>query len=225
MNRRLLLSLICCMLSFSVAFAEEEKTEKKKSTPVDLSGKYTQTMQKKLAEYDNPSLPPGLYNFGDVEFELGNGIIQLGSLYKEECPDKVTKIEVNHKLRTLHIIQGTAFGGGPNVLGSKTHVEDGTRVGEYVVHYDDKSKVEIPIVYGKDVRDWWFRKDEKAPSESKVIWENDNKAAGRYQCRVRLYMTTWKNPHPDRKVVSIDYIGRKMETAAAPFCVAMSYVK
>ena len=128
MNRRLLLTLFCCVISFSVAYAEEEKTEKNEFTPVDLSGHFTQSMQKKLAEYDNPSLPPGTYNFGDVEFELGKGIIQLGSLYKEECPDKVTKIEVNHKLKALHIIQGTAFGGGPNVLGTRTHVEDDTRV-------------------------------------------------------------------------------------------------
>lgn len=225
MNRRLLLTLFCCVISFSVAYAEEEKTEKNEFTPVDLSGHFTQSMQKKLAEFDNPSLPPGTYNFGDVEFELGKGIIQLGSLYKEECPDKVTKIEVNHKLKALHIIQGTAFGGGPNVPGSKSHVQDDTRVGEYVIHYDDKSKAEIPIVYGKDVRDWWFRKDEKEPSDSKVVWENDNKAAGRYKCRVRLYMTTWKNPHPDKKVVSIDYNGRKTETAAAPFCMAISYEK
>ncbi len=225
MNRRIFLSLICCMLSFSAAYAEDETTDKKEFTPVDLSGYFTQTMQKKLAEYDNPSLPPGTYNFGDVEFELGTGIIQLGSLKKQECPDKVLKIEVNHKLSELYIIQGTAFGGGPSLPGSKTHVQDGTRVGEYVIHYDDKSKTEIPIVYGEDVRDWWFRKDEKAPSGSKVVWENDNKSAGRYDCRVRLYMTTWKNPHPDKKVVSIDYIGRKTQTVAAPFCAAMSYVK
>jgi hypothetical protein len=35
-------------------------------------------------------------------------------------------------------------------------------------------------------------------------------------------MSTWKNPKPDKKVVSIDYIGRKEETPAAPFCVAMT---
>ncbi len=35
-------------------------------------------------------------------------------------------------------------------------------------------------------------------------------------------MTTWKNPKPEKKVVSIDYIGRKSETPAVPFCGAMT---
>jgi hypothetical protein len=35
-------------------------------------------------------------------------------------------------------------------------------------------------------------------------------------------MTTWKNPKPDQKIVSIDFRGRKDETVAAPFCVAIT---
>jgi hypothetical protein len=55
-----------------------------------------------------------------------------------------------------------------------------------------------------------------------VAWKGDNELAKKYKCRLRLYLTTWENPYPDKKVVSIDYIGKKEETVAAPFCVAIT---
>jgi hypothetical protein len=35
-----------------------------------------------------------------------------------------------------------------------------------------------------------------------------------------LYLSTWKNPHPEKTVGSIDYVSMKRN--AAPFCVAMT---
>tara|TARA_R110002111_G_scaffold168038_2_gene233998 strand:+ start:120919 stop:121593 length:675 start_codon:yes stop_codon:yes gene_type:complete len=224
MNRLLVMSLICCVLNLSFTYAEEKENETE-FVQIDLSGKITQSMAKKFAEYNKLSLPPDKYFFGDVEFEIGKGIVQLGSIYKKECPDMVVNIEVNQKFGKLHFLHGTAFGGGANVAGRAAHVEDGTRVGDYIIYYADKSKETIPIVYGEDVRDWWFLEGEKPPSRSKVVFENDNKAAARVKCRVRFYMTTWKNPRPDTQVTRIDFIGRKTETAAAPFCMAMSHEK
>ena len=39
--------------------------------------------------------------------------------------------------------------------------------------------------------------------------------------RLYLYRGTWQNPHPDKRVVSIDYHSAN-DTAAAPFCVAIT---
>jgi hypothetical protein len=39
---------------------------------------------------------------------------------------------------------------------------------------------------------------------------------------IRLYETTWENPKPDKKVLRIDYVSRKDDTVAAPFCIAIS---
>ena len=77
-------------------------------------------------------------------------------------------------------------------------------------------------MFGKDVRDWWFRDDEKEASRSKVAWKGDNELAAKYGCRLRLYLSTWENPKPDSKVISIDYIGQKEATVAAPFCAALT---
>lgn len=130
--------------------------------------------------------------------------------------------KVDKKFAKLHILHATCYGGGPNVPGSPWYVEDGTKIGEYKVNYEDKSSEYIPIVFGKDVRDWWFRADEKEASHSKVAWKGDNDYATKNTCRLRLYLSTWENPKPDMKVISIDYLGQKEATMAAPFCVALT---
>src|SRR5262249_53298388 len=80
----------------------------------------------------------------------------------------------------------------------------------------------IPIVYGKHVRDWFFVDGEKGVSNGSVPWTGDNKRATQVGARIRVYLTTWQNPKPGKKVMSIDYIAFKDKTVAAPFCVAMT---
>jgi hypothetical protein len=41
---------------------------------------------------------------------------------------------------------------------------------------------------------------------------------------IRLYLATWKNPEPRRKVVSIDF-GSTSYTGTNPFCVAITAEK
>jgi hypothetical protein len=122
----------------------------------------------------------------------------------------------------LHILHATCFGGGPNKEGNPWFVKDGTTIGEYRVTFEDKSAVNIPIVYGEDVRDWFYVGGEMETARGKVVWKGENDRATAVGAKIRLYMTTWENPTPDKKVVSIDYLGKKGETVAAPFCVAMS---
>jgi hypothetical protein len=122
----------------------------------------------------------------------------------------------------LHMLHATQFGGGPNKPGNPWFVADGTLIGEYRVNFADGSAIIIPIVYGQDVRDWFYVDGEKEPSRSKVVWKGDNQWATRVGARIRLYATTWENPWPDKSVTTIDYSSKKDETAAAPFCVAIT---
>ncbi len=88
--------------------------------------------------------------------------------------------------------------------------------------YDDKSSETIPIIYGRDVRDWFYVEGEKDVSRGKVGWNGDNERAKEVGARIRLYVTSWNNPKPEHKVVSVDYLSKKDETPAAPFCLAMT---
>jgi hypothetical protein len=221
MKRSLIAAGICCILAVAAAFAQE-----KKSAVIDLTKYFNHKPGEKL-EGDERSgnelpVPKGEQEFKGIKMQIGERVIQLGSKTVGDKPEKVEGIKVDRKFAKLHILHATAFGGGPNVEGTPGHVEDDTLIGEYRINYDDKSSENITIEYGKDVRDWWFREDEKETSRAKVAWTGDNDLAKQYSCRLRLYLTTWKNPKPDKKIVSIDFIGRKEETAAAPFCLAMT---
>jgi len=167
-------------------------------------------------------MPMGEQEMAGVKFKIGKGVVHLGSTVQKNRPEKVEGISVGGPFLKLHILHATQYGGGPNKEGAPWYVEDGTSIGEYKINYEDKSSETIPIVYGKDVRDWWFREDEAGVSRGKVAWTGDNDLAKKYDCRLRLYLATWENPHPEKKVVTIDYISKKKVTVASPFCVAIT---
>lgn len=167
-------------------------------------------------------LPKGESVFEDCNFDIGEGVIQLGSTAANDFPDKVTGIKVDRKLAKLHFLHATQYGGGPNQQGNPYYVQDGTTIGQYRVNFDDHSESIIPVVYGEDVRDWFFIEGEKAPTHGKVVWTGDNEYARTNQARIRLYETTWDNPWPNKTVTSIDYSSKKEETPAAPFCIAIT---
>jgi hypothetical protein len=73
------------------------------------------------------------------------------------------------------------------------------------------------------VRDWWCFEGDKAPDRSKIAWRGENPDTKRAGKKLRLFLATWENPKPAKKVVTIDYVAtHPTETAAAPFCVAMT---
>jgi hypothetical protein len=105
--------------------------------------------------------------------------------------------------------------------GDPLFVPDDTQIAEYKVHYEDGSTETIPVVYGKDVRDWWFTEKSKGIKRGKVAWKGDNDLAKGSDSQIRLYLSTWENPHPAKAVARIDYAKRN-DNPAAPFCVAIS---
>ena len=106
-------------------------------------------------------------------------------------------------------------------------IADDAQIAKYEVHYEGGDTETISVVYGKDVRDWWFSADEKGVSRGKVAWKGENEVTKdksgfqRPPAGIRLYLSTWENPHPTKRVVSINYV-KVGDTPAAPFCVALT---
>ncbi len=167
-------------------------------------------------------LPQGKKELGGVTFQVGPGLIQLGSTQFRDFPEKVGDIAVDRKFAKLHILHATCYGGGPNQQGGEGWVKDGTPIGQYLVRYDDGTEEAIAITYGEDVRDWWYVDGEAEPSQGKVVWKGDNQYALEIGAHLRLYMTSWTNPKPDKQVKQIDYLSRKADTPCAPFCISIS---
>ncbi len=213
----LLVAGLGCVLGAGAAAQEA-----KKLSYVDLQPKANQKLTTTFAgrpEGNNlDSLPKGEQTLEKVRFKIADSLVQLGSaLLKDPMPDQVEGIQIGKTFAKLHLLHATQFGSGLGVI------KDDTPIAKYVVHYEGGTTATIPVDYGKDVRNWWFSADEKGVTRGKVAWEGENEATkatnGRRQ--LRLYLGTWDNPHPTKKVVSIDYV-KVGDTPAAPFCVAMT---
>jgi hypothetical protein len=166
--------------------------------------------------------PTGEKKFGDVTFTIGKKLIMLGSTAQKGEPGKVEGIAVGRVANRLHFLHANGYGGGPNKEGSAWFVKDGTPIGAYTVHYEDKTTADIPIVYGEHTRDWFYTEAEAEPSKAKVAWSGENDYATARSSKIRVYQMTWENPKPDKKIVSIDFAGKKDETPAAPFVIAIT---
>jgi hypothetical protein len=160
---------------------------------------------------DLADLPRGEQKFGGVKFKIGDGLIQLEGP-AQTFPTKVDGIKVGRKFAKLYIL---------HAAGRCLAVKDGAVIANYTVHYKDKTKTTIEIVYGKDVRDWWELSDSRKVTRAKVAWEGDNRVRKDTKTKMRLYLTTWENPHPKKEVARIDYVCTR-GTPAWPFCVAMT---
>jgi Tol biopolymer transport system component/regulation of enolase protein 1 (concanavalin A-like superfamily) len=205
--------------------------------PIKLGPKANQELKKSFNEdgLDNSlaELPQGRQELGGVTFEIGPGCIRLRGNQRPKLPQAVEGIPVGFCLDKLHLLHATEFG----AFGDESHpffVKDGTHIGDYKIHYADGSTATIPIVYGEDVRDWWYWEKSKDKSltgtvftvpvgvkRGKVAWTGKNADAGQYDVPLRLYLTNWDNPKPNVRVTTIDYVSVG-QTAAGPFCVAIT---
>src|SRR5581483_7183920 len=155
--------------------------------------------------------PTGQQTFAGVKFKVGTGLVQLSSAKLKDRPAKVEGIKVGRTLGKLHFLHAC-----------RHQDDDGQVIGKYVVHYDDDSTAEVEIAYGKDVVDWWVKPGQKEPTRAKVAWEGENDAAKMFEAKIKLFLTTWENPHPKKKVMSLDYVVTAADGPAAPFCVAIT---
>jgi hypothetical protein len=174
--------------------------------------------QKRKADFHQNNLPgnnldaltSGEHRLLGIPFQVGQGVLQLGSQLLPDKPEKIDGIKVGKKFTTLHILHATAY----------SVDEEEVTIGNYILHYEDGTTQTIPIVNGKDVRGWWKRPLAPEPSHGKVAWEGANDYVKGMGASIRLFMSTWKNPEPGTAVVSVDYASTM--TKCAPFCVAIT---
>jgi hypothetical protein len=157
------------------------------------------------------SLKAGVQKLGDVSYTIDEGVLQLGSSSVKDKPEKFEGIKVGRTATKLYFLQGAGYSAENDVV-----------VGKYVIHYADKTKAEVEIVYGKDLVDWWAYPGKDAPTHSKIAWEGENEASKGFDAKIRLYTQTWTNPKPEKEIATIDFVAADVNQACAPFCVAIT---
>ena len=118
---------------------------------------------------------------------------------------------INRQCRRLHFLHAA-------ILAAAAH--PGDELGSYVFHYVDGRQVELPIVTGKILADWWSQPNESEITAT-VAWRGSNPAAQRNHNSIRLFKTTWENPYPDVAIKKLDFTSDK-PTPGQPFLVALT---
>jgi hypothetical protein len=156
-------------------------------------------------------LPLGLQRLAGVEFDV-RGLIQTGHSWPDHLsyPERVDCIRIAQSCRRLHFLHAAIAGG--------SHAGD--KLGRYIVQYADGREVEIPIVAGNDLSDWWSQSNEEA-LKFVIAWQGNTPQAQKYGHSVRLFKSTWENPYPTMRLRQFDFIADD-PSRGAPFLVAVT---
>jgi hypothetical protein len=146
-----------------------------------------------------------------VEFEP-RGIIQLGCPFLEKLsavfPRRVSDIAIRRKCSRLHFLHAAV---APDA--------EGSAIGSYFVRYASGAQVEIPLLYGEDLRSWIFAAENaRELKRASVAWTG--RTTGVYLRPVRLFKLAWENPEPGQEVASLDFESAGAESA--PFLIAVT---
>jgi hypothetical protein len=185
---------------------------------LDLSPRYNAYLDEPwlpfLPDSNLNRLPPGTHEFGGMRFDV-RGLIQLkGNKLLAPYPIVVNGIKVGQACTNIHFLHGTH-------LVPIANVNDGAKVASYVVNYQSGAQAEIPIVYGRDVKNWWYDPNFPDPDKARAVWKGDNQAAAaQNSTMIRLFLTSWKNPWKDQPIESLSLVSAMGETA--PFVVAIT---
>lgn len=161
---------------------------------------------------DLATLPKGLQTLSGIEFDV-RGIVQLRSKSDSvtNYPTQVQGIKVRQHCNRLCFLHAAGFG---------SPTDEGKQIGAFVVHFaTNNMRLEIPIVYGQDVRNWHFRGGERAGA-LKVAWTGENAVSKQNGGATRLFLTTWTNMVPGLEIESLDYVSSM--AMPAPFLVAIT---
>ena len=177
------------------------------------------------------ALPTGVRVFAGVPFDVEGRVQLMGRKLLESTtmlesttrfPVRARNLRIDGKFNRLHVLQGAS---------GITEDMGGKKVAELILHYADGSQARLPIVAGEQVRDWWGPVYETAAgwnarnptaATSVLAWTGSNPRIKEDEPEesLRLYKSTFGNPHPEQEVSSIDFVSTV--TDAAPFILGLT---
>ena len=109
-------------------------------------------------------LPRGTHKLADSYFRIGEKLVQVKGKNSPNWPESVAGIKVAARGTKLHILHAAEY-----------QADSGTEVGNYVIHYADGSKDQIPIIYGRNLVNWWnYPSQKNDPTDAEIAWTGQN---------------------------------------------------
>jgi len=162
-------------------------------------------------ENDLKHISCGLQKLNGIPFDIidpasngGKSCLMLYSKNKEFFPKEIGPLAVNGKADSLIFLHSVAW------------ASPKAKAAVYRVNYADGGSIEIPVVCGAQINDWWGMKDvsdQDAVLLMKV--KSDRSSTG----MVGLYGYRWTNPDPDREISSLTFLSAGGDPVAGVLAV------
>jgi hypothetical protein len=194
-------------------------------TPCDLSGLLNRPLDDDVdndgkggwtdqgSAMDLRGLHAGDYTWNRVAFRVEKGkacfIMKSAHRPSQNLPAG-GKVELKGKADVLAFLHSGAW------------IEEGVRQSTYIIHYGDGTQVEIPVVGGKNILDWTApvsRADEVKYDPALGLILPAISVPSLPYVHVTVWMTLWKNPHPDKEIAALEVKG---ENQGIPGLIAVS---
>jgi hypothetical protein len=156
-------------------------------------------------------VPRGIHRLGETYFRVTEEMVHVRGRVRVDLPQAVRGIKVRARGWVIHFLHGTQFGD-----------EQGPQVGSYVVHYADGSSETIPLVYGRNLLNWWqFPRSTERATAARVAWTGSNDSLEENPgFKIRLFDLAWTNPHPEKEITTLDVLSA--DKGCDPFLVAVT---
>jgi hypothetical protein len=166
---------------------------------VDNDGKGGWTDQGPTADLRN--LQPGDYRFNGVAFRVESGNACFIMKNKHRPSDNLPaggKVDLQGKADMLAFLHSGGW------------IDPNVKQATYVIDYADGTKVEIPVIGGKNIKDWAGPGDSadevKYDPTMGLLLPAISVPSPQFS-RATVWMVLWKNPHPEKPIASLEVIG------------------
>lgn len=169
-----------------------------------------------LRHQDDPGvwiqIPSGDQTFFGVRFDV-SGLVRLAGRNPQRINQwyfrpEVAGIPMGRAFDRLYLLHATHYTEKP-----------GTVIAKMRLKYVDGSMAEIPIRYGAHTLTYWRQRYESTAhltdADSRIAWTgNASVGVAQYGNSLRLIVSSFRNPHPDRVVQSLDLVSTWSDASA-----------
>jgi hypothetical protein len=146
------------------------------------------------------AMPRGRQEFGGVVFNIIGPVQLQGTAWRAKewsFPKGAEGIPVGRTFSKIFLLHATR-GAFP---------ANGTVAARLVIHYESGQDETIRIRAGEHLLNW-IAPLTKMPTDTNTVlaWSGKNPVSGQRDEKIRIWRTLFENPHPDEKVVSVDYV-------------------
>jgi WD40 repeat protein/serine/threonine protein kinase len=127
----------------------------------------------------------------------------LNTIWTSHCPDQVS-IPINQKFETIHFLQTCGF----------WNVAEDEEVAQYILHYEDGTHFEIPVIWDKTTFNYdHFKIEAKSLAPfTEIAHTFTARGNNGQERRISLIRQTVTNPHPNKLVTHLDFVSGKKST-------------